>query len=132
MLLATQTRSTRCNVKSPISGLEIVPQMHKEYIEHRDGGYWIAGKRISLDSVVYAFRRGAAPESILRSYPLLTLEEVYGAITFYLGRQAEIDQYLAENEAEYERQRQQERAADPEFYKNFSEAREKLRQGSVT
>ena len=57
MLLATQTRSTRCNVKSPISGLEIVPQMHKEYIEHRDGGYWIAGKRISLDSVVYAFRR---------------------------------------------------------------------------
>ncbi|MBA3714955.1 MAG: DUF433 domain-containing protein [Pyrinomonadaceae bacterium] len=106
--------------------------MHKEYIEHRDGGYWIAGKRISLDSVVYAFRRGAAPESILRSYPLLTLEEVYGAITFYLGRQAEIDQYLAENEAEYERQRQQERAADPEFYKNFSEAREKLRQGSVT
>lgn len=106
--------------------------MNKEYIEQRDGGYWIAGKRISLDSVVYIFRRGSSPESILRSYPLLTLEEVYGAITFYLSRQAEIDQYLAENEAEYERQRQQERAADPEFYKKFSETREKLQQERAT
>lgn len=102
--------------------------MSREYVEQRGGGYWIAGKRISLDSVVYAFRRGAAPESILRSYPLLTLEEVYGAITFYLGYQPEIDQYLAENEAKYERQRQQERAADPEFYKKFDEARSRLRQ----
>lgn len=106
--------------------------MNKEHVEQRDGGYWIAGKRISLDSVVYAFRRGAAPESILRSYPLLTLEEVYGAITFYLGHQPEIDQYLAENETEYERQRQQERATDPEFYKKLKEARKRLQQERAT
>ena len=106
--------------------------MNKEHVDQRDGGYWIAGKRISLDSIVYAFRRGAAPESILRSYPLLTLEEVYGAITFYLGHQPEIDQYLAENETEYERQRQQERVTDPEFYKKFKEARERLQQERAT
>ena len=29
--------------------------MHSEYIEQRHGGYYIAGTRISLDSVVYAF-----------------------------------------------------------------------------
>jgi len=56
--------------------------MNKVYVEERDGGYWIAGTRVSLDSIVYAFRRGAAPESIRRSFPVLTLEEVYGAITF--------------------------------------------------
>src|SRR5436309_14022721 len=59
--------------------------MEKSYVEQRDGGYWITGTRISLDSIVYAFKRGAAPESIQRALPLLTLEEIYGAITFYLA-----------------------------------------------
>ena len=70
--------------------------MSKEYIEFRDGGYWIKESRISLDSLVYAFQRGASPESIQQSFPLLTLEEVYGAITYYLAHQAEIDAYLKE------------------------------------
>lgn len=95
--------------------------MSKEYVEERDGGYFISGTRISLASVVYAFRRGASPESIRRSYPLLTLEEVYGAITYYLARQEEIDTYLKEQEASDERARQAERDADPEFYQKFDE-----------
>src|SRR5436190_646809 len=92
--------------------------MNKEYVEKRDGAYWIAGKRISLASVVYAFQRGAAPESILRSFPLLTLEEIYGAITFYLSNQVEVDSYLDKCEAELDEQRQQERETDPNFYKS--------------
>jgi len=39
--------------------------MHREYIEQRNGGYYVAGTRISLDSVVYAFNRGESPEQIL-------------------------------------------------------------------
>lgn len=70
----------------------------KTYVEQRDGGYWITGTRISLDSVIYAYQSGAAPESIHRSYPLLSLEEVYGAIAFYLGNQQEIDAYLKQSE----------------------------------
>ncbi len=34
--------------------------MARDYIEKRDAGYWVAGTRVSLDSVVYAFLRGAA------------------------------------------------------------------------
>ena len=97
--------------------------MNKEYVEQRDGAYWIAGKRISLASVVYAFQRGAAPESILRSFPLLTLEEIYGAITFYLSNQEEIDSYLRRCEVELDEQRRGERETDPDFYKKFDEAR---------
>ena len=52
-------------------------------------------QRISLDSIVYAFKRGATPESIQRAFPLSTLEEVYGAITFYLAQAQELDAYLA-------------------------------------
>jgi len=96
--------------------------MSKEYVEQRDGGYWIAGKRISLASVVYAFKRGASPESILRSFPLLTLEDIYGAITHYLSNHERIDAYLREREADFEEQRRQERDADPDFYKKFDEA----------
>ena len=97
--------------------------MSKDYVEQRDDGYWIARKRISLASVVYEFQRGAAPESILRSFPLLTLEEVYGAITFYLSNREEIDAYLRKREAEFDEQRRQERETDPDFYKKFDEAR---------
>ena len=43
--------------------------MAKEYVEQRDGGYYLAGSRVSLDSVVYAFLRGESPESIAESFP---------------------------------------------------------------
>jgi uncharacterized protein (DUF433 family) len=106
--------------------------MNKEYVEQRDGSYYITGKRISLDSVVYAFRRGAAPESILRSFPLLTLEEIYGAIAYYLSHQPEVDEYLAKGDEEYEQQRQAARAADPEFYKRMEAAKANLHQERTT
>lgn len=68
--------------------------MVREYIEQRDGGYYIVGTRVSLDSIVHAFRRGESPETIRQNFELLRLEEVYGAIAYYLANQAEIDAYL--------------------------------------
>src|SRR5262245_1320022 len=102
--------------------------MEKSYIEYREGGYWIKDTRISLDSVVYAFKRGASPESIKRAFPLLSLEEVYGAITFYLSHEQEIDSFLAESErrleAESETRKAEVRAVKPELFGRL----EKLRQ----
>ena len=68
--------------------------MAKEYIEDRDGNYYVAGTRISLDSIVAAFQRGESPETIRQNFELLRLEEIYGAIAFYLANQAGIDAYL--------------------------------------
>jgi uncharacterized protein (DUF433 family) len=68
--------------------------MAKEYIKERGGNYYVADTRISLDSIVHAFRRGESPETICQNFKLLQLEEVYGAITYYLANQAEIDAYL--------------------------------------
>jgi uncharacterized protein (DUF433 family) len=98
----------------------------REYVELWDGGYWIAGSRVSLDSIVYAFLRGGSPESIARSFPLITLEQVYGAMTFYLAHQAEIDAYLRQGEAEFEALRQQAREANPLLYKKLEEARQRM------
>ena len=71
----------------------------EHYVDQRDGGYFIAGTRISLDSVIYPFKNGASPEAILRSFPLIgSLEKVYGAITFYLANTALVEHYLCEQE----------------------------------
>jgi uncharacterized protein (DUF433 family) len=37
------------------------------YIEARYGGLYVAGTRVSLDSVVIRFQQGASPEKIVRS-----------------------------------------------------------------
>ncbi len=76
--------------------------MHSEYIEQRHGGYYIAGTRISLDSVVYSFNEGQSPEAIQEDFPSLKRSQIYGAIAFYLDHQAAIDQYLQETEREFE------------------------------
>jgi len=76
--------------------------MHSEYIEQRNGGYYVAGTRISLDSVVYSFNEGKSPEAIQEDFPLLKRAQVYGAIAFYLDHQQEIDEYLARAEREFE------------------------------
>jgi uncharacterized protein (DUF433 family) len=97
--------------------------MSKEYVMQLEGAYRISGTRVSLDSVAYAFLRGASPESIQRSFPSLTLEQIYGAITFYLANQEEIDQYLLDGEVEHEKLRATSRAAHPEFYEKIDRAR---------
>lgn len=106
--------------------------MEKEYVEKYDYGYRVAGTRVSLNSLVYAFRRGASPETIQRSFPLLTLEQVYGAIAFYLSRQREIDDHLRESEVEYEAALQanheQLRREKPELYERLMKAKEETRQ----
>ncbi len=105
--------------------------MTSEYVEQRDGGYWIAGTRISFDSVVYAFLRGASPESIVRSFPHLTLEQVYGSIAYYLAHEHEVEEYLRQGEIEFDALRQASRAqlrhAKPELYARLETARKQGR-----
>ena len=98
--------------------------MTTEYIETRDHGYWISGTRVSLDSIVYAFLNGQTAETIAQSFPSLSLEQVYGAITYYLAHRAEIDQYLRKSEETFEAQREAARQSDPMFYKKLAEARQ--------
>ena len=98
--------------------------MHSEYIEQRDGGYYVAGTRISLDSVVYAFNRGDSPERILEQFPLLDrVSRVYGAIAFYLDHKADIDQYLEMTEREFEASGIPIEHADPVLWEKIQRAR---------
>jgi uncharacterized protein (DUF433 family) len=66
------------------------------YVENKNGGLYLTGTRVSLDSVIHQFQHGAAPESILRSFPLIgSLERVYGAIAYYLANQSSVEEHLS-------------------------------------
>lgn len=99
--------------------------MPKDYVEKRDGGYFISGTRVSLDSIVYGFLRGEIPEGIAGSFPALGLEQIFGALAFYLAHRAEIDEYLRQGKEEFEQMRQSARRSNPQLYSRLSEAREK-------
>jgi len=106
--------------------------MEDKYITKlENGAYRIADTRVSLDSVVYSYRRGNLPETIARQFSTLSLAQIYGAIAFYLSNRDEIDEYLKQGEIEYERLRQKQREADPQFYARFDRQREKLKQENL-
>jgi uncharacterized protein (DUF433 family) len=54
----------------------------------------IGNSRVMLDSIVAGFAQGHSPETLQQQYPALSLEEVYGAITYYLAYTDEVHTYL--------------------------------------
>ena len=54
----------------------------------------IGHSRVMLDSIVAGFEQGHSPETLQRQYPTLSLEEVYGAITYYLAHTDQVHAYL--------------------------------------
>lgn len=92
-------------------------------VERRDEAYMISGTRVSLDSVVYGFLSGQSAESIAQSFPLLTLEQVYGAIAYYLAHRDEIDPYLDGRRQDFVARRESARDADPMFYQKLADAK---------
>ena len=69
------------------------------------------------------FWQGQTAESIAQAFPVLSLEQVYGAIAFYLANRSEIDIYLAKAEVSFEALRQAARDADPAFYQKLAAVR---------
>lgn len=100
--------------------------MESEYVEQRNGGYYIRGTRISVDSVVYSFHRGNAPEGIQKEYELLALSQIYGAIAFYLDHREAIDEYLAQADREIEENSIPLEQADPMLWEKLHRARARL------
>lgn len=66
----------------------------------KDGVIRVGSSRVTLDTVVGAFRNGCTAEEIVTKYPSLDLTDVYGTIAYYLWNRKEIDAYLTQREAE--------------------------------
>jgi hypothetical protein len=75
---------------------------------------------------VYAYLRGESAIGIAESFTSLSLDQINGAIKYYLTNRAEIDAYLRRQEAEFDRMRQQSRSERPEFYAKMEAARKAM------
>jgi uncharacterized protein (DUF433 family) len=101
--------------------------MEKLYVERHDGGYWVTGTRVSLDSIVLEFLEGLSPEAIAAEcFSTLTLEQVYGTIAYYLAHRPEIDAYLKHADAECEALRQAMHSDAPDFSRKLAAAQRQM------
>lgn len=66
----------------------------------QDGMIRVGGTRVTLQTVIAAFYRGASPEEIVEQYPVLTLPDVYLVIGYYLQHCAHVDEYLRQQAAQ--------------------------------
>ena len=100
--------------------------MVKDYIERRDGSFYLIGSRVPLARVVYEFQNGAAPEAIRLDYPTLSLEQVYGAIAFYLGNKEEVERDMVERRRIEEEFIKSQPPLPPELKQKLERAREQM------
>jgi uncharacterized protein (DUF433 family) len=63
--------------------------------EDAHGVVRVVGSRVTLDSIVAVFDRGATPEEIVQSFPSLALGDVYAVLAWVVSRRSEVDAYLA-------------------------------------
>jgi len=78
--------------------LEAAAARSREFVERRDGSFYLIGSRVPLAHLVREFQQGEPAEAIRSHYPTLSLEQAYGAITFYLGHKEEAEDDIAERE----------------------------------
>ncbi len=64
------------------------------------GGLRVGESRVSLDTVIREYERGAGPEGIVAAYSTLQLPDVYAVIAYYLRHRDEVNEYLQRREAE--------------------------------
>ncbi len=97
----------------------------QNYVEEHDGGWYIAGTRVALASIVHAFQTGESPDEILRSFPAAgSLVKIYGAITFYLENPEMVGAYLKEQDRRWEEIAQRQAKSLSPLAKRLREAKE--------
>jgi len=99
--------------------------MSREFVERRDGSFYLIGSRVPLAHLVREFQRGESPEAIRSHYPTLSLEQLYGAITFSLGNKEEVERDIAERER-LEDEFTKDHPAPPDLKQKLERARQQL------
>ena len=103
--------------------------MAKEYVDERNGGLYVAGTRVSLDSIVVCFNEGMSAETIHGEFDTLKLAQVYGALAYYLDNRQAIDEYRLRQEAKFEEMRKAAPPLPEDLRRRLDAAREQLHAG---
>lgn len=90
------------------------------YIERRKGSFYLIGSRVPLARIIHAFLNGAAPEAIRLDYPTLSIEQVHGAITFYLANKEVVERDMTDRRRIEEEITMMQRPLPPELQQKLS------------
>ncbi len=69
-------------------------------VQQEDGTVHIIGSRITLDTLVRIYKKGATAEQIQDSFPSLSLKDIYATIAFYLEHKTDVESYLKQRHEE--------------------------------
>lgn len=58
----------------------------------------IGGTRVTLDTVISAFKNGSTCEEIVFQFPVLKLANIYSIESYYLNNQDKVEAYLEKHE----------------------------------
>ncbi|MBN2011616.1 DUF433 domain-containing protein [candidate division KSB1 bacterium] len=72
--------------------------VHPPIVNDSSGIVRVAGTRITLDTIVRAFKNGSTCEEIVYLYSVLRLADVYNIITHYLNNHDNVESYLSERQ----------------------------------
>lgn len=97
-----------------------MPAEPKAYVwEDEHGVLRVGSTRVMLDGVLAGWREGQLPEVIQQSYPALSLEEIYGAITYILAHPEEIAAYVLRQQQDWEAGRARSEAENSDFLRRL-------------
>ena len=105
--------------------MDVAVTMDRDFIERRESGFYLMGSRVPIDRIVREYRNGEQPEAIRSHYPTLSLEQVTGAIAFYLRHKDEVEKVMAERER-VEDEFGKTHAAPPHLKAKLERARQQL------
>ncbi len=81
--------------------------------EDEHGVIRVAGSRVTLDSIVALFDRGATPEEIVQSFPMVSLGDAYAVLSYVVARRDDVDAYLARRGREEDEAREEAELRSP-------------------
>lgn len=90
------------------------------------GAIRVSGTRVTLDTLIARYHQGDTPEAIHEGFDVLSLNDIYAAISYYLAHRDEVDAYLRRREEEAERIRREVEASYTPEQKAFNERIRKL------
>ena len=63
------------------------------------GAIRVTGTRVTLDTVIAAYERGARAEDIARQFDVLHAGDVHAVLAYYFRHRQEVDEYLRQRRA---------------------------------
>jgi uncharacterized protein (DUF433 family) len=70
-----------------------------------DGVVRVAGTRVTLDTIIGAYKQGRSAEELAQDYPTVPKSAIYATIAYYLSAQEDVDAYLRARKEQAERVR---------------------------